>query len=140
MLNADELDDGIRKGQSLANIARERTDAYQFTPTAGLELGDGLTGDLRPRHHYVTGVVAIDSMKVNRVVQELEARRTAGVPHLPNMVVCLSKKWIVAKAKRNEDGSLTEVVPVVWTIRGLREGVFRLRNHALVVGLVPDHR
>ena len=107
MLNADELDDGIRKGQSLANIARERTDAYRFTPTAGLVLGDGLTGDLRPRHHYVTGIVAVDSMKVSGVVQELEARRTAGVPHLPNMVVCLSKKWIVAKAKRKEDGNLT---------------------------------
>ena len=27
----------------------------------------------------------------------------------------------------------TEVVPVVWTTRGLHQGVFRLRKHALVV-------
>ena len=27
--------------------------------------------------------------------------------HLPDMVVCLSEQWIVAKAKKKEDGSLT---------------------------------
>ena len=107
MLNMDELADGIGKGQSLAKIARESTDAYQFTPTAGFRLGDALSGDRRPRHHYVTGIVAVDSMQVGRVVQELEARRAGGDLHLPDMVVCLTKQWIVAKANRKEDGSLT---------------------------------
>ena len=107
MLNMDELADGIVKGQSLAKIDRERTDAYQFTPTAGFEVGAGLMGDRRPRHHYFTGIVTVDAREADGIVRELEARRTCGEPHLPDMVVCLSKKWIVAKAKRKEDQSLT---------------------------------
>ena len=107
MLNMDELDDGIAKGQSLSKIPRERTDAYRFTPTAGFEFGAGLMGDRRPRHHYFTGIVAIDAMEGDGILRALEARRIGGEPHLPDMVVCLSKMWIVAKAKRMEDGELS---------------------------------
>lgn len=106
-LNMEELDDGISKGQSLATIGRERTDAYRFTPTAGFEVGAGLAGDLRPRHHYATGIVAVDAIDGHRIVRELEGRRIGGDRHLPDMVVCLRKGWIVAKAKRTEDGKLT---------------------------------
>ena len=106
MLNMEELDDGIRKGQSLEIIARESTDAYQFSPTAGFKLGDGLSGDLRPRHHYVTGIVAVNSIEGSKITQKLEERRVGGEPNLPAFVVCLSKKWIIAKAKRKEDGRL----------------------------------
>ena len=77
-LNMEELGDGIRKGQSLAKIAREKTDAYQFTPTAGFQLGQGLTGDGRPRHHYVTGIVAIDAIGDDKIILELNRRRTKG--------------------------------------------------------------
>ena len=103
----EELGDGIRKGQSLAKIAREKTDAYQFTPTAGFQLGAGLTGDRRPRHHYVTGIVAIDAIGDDKIIKELKGRRTEGEQYLPDIVVCLSKKWIITKAKRREDGGLT---------------------------------
>lgn len=107
MLDGRELDDGISKGQSLAAIARERTDAYQFTPTAGLALGRGLTGDERPRHHYVTGIVAVDAMEGGRILQELEDRQVRGEEHLPDLVVCLSKQWIIAKANRGRAGNWT---------------------------------
>ena len=107
MLNMEELGDGIRKGQSLEKIARESTDAFQFSPTAGFKLGGGLTGDHRPRHHYLTGIVAVDSIEGSNIAQELEKRRVDGEPYLPALVVCLSKKWIIAKAKRKEDGGLT---------------------------------
>ena len=106
-LNGAELGDGISKGQSLARIPRKKTDAFQFTPTAGFELGRGLTGDRRTRHHYVTGIVAIDAMGASRIVEELNRRRAEGARHLPDLVVCLSKKWIIAKAKRKKDGGLT---------------------------------
>ena len=89
MLNTDELGDGISKGQSLAKIARERTDAFQFTPTAGFKVGAGLGADFRPRHHYVTGIVAVDAIASDSIVQELEGRRIGGEQHLPDMVVCL---------------------------------------------------
>ena len=107
MLDSRELRDGISKGRSLATIARERTDAYQFTPTAGLALGDTLTGDTRSRHHYVTGIVAVDSMDGGRIIQELEDRQVGGEEHLPDFVVCLSKKWIIAKANRRGAGGWT---------------------------------
>ena len=107
MLNMEELGGGISKGQSLAKIAREKTDAYQFTPTAGFKIGIGLAGDPRSRHHYVTGIVAVDAIEGSRILQELEGRRIAGERHLPDMIVCLHKKWIIAKAKRKEDGGLT---------------------------------
>ena len=107
MLDGRELADGISKGRSLANINRARTDAYRFTPTAGLEIGDGLTGDRRPRHHYFTGIVAVDALQPNQVLVDLEARRARGEGDLPDMVVCLIQGWIVAKAKRNEAGGLT---------------------------------
>lgn len=106
-LNMVELGDGISKGQSLSKIARERTDAYRFTPTSGFEIGAGLEGDPRPRHHYVTGIVAVDAIEGLKIVRELERRRIGGDQHLPDMVVCLSKKWITAKAKRRENGRLT---------------------------------
>ncbi len=106
-LNMEELRDGIRKGQSLAKIARETTDAFQFTPTAGFRLGAGLTGDRRPRNHYFTGIVAIDAVEDSKIVEELTRRKSEGEQHLPDIVVCLSKKWIVAKAKRGEQGVLT---------------------------------
>ncbi len=106
-LDMAELGDGIRKGQSLAGIARERTTAYQFTPTAGFEIGAGLEGDTRPRHHYVTGIVAVDAIEGHRIVRELDRRRIGGEQHLPDMVVCLSKQWIIAKANRRQERSLT---------------------------------
>ena len=106
-LNIHELRDGISKGQSLGKITREKTDAYQFTPTAGFQIGDGLAGDRRPRHHYVTGIVAIDAIEDGAIIEELNRRMTEGEQHLPDIVVCLSKKWIISKAKRKEDGSLT---------------------------------
>ena len=107
MLNRKELGDGISKGRSLAIISRRRTDAYQFTPTAGFELGEGLEGDGRTRHHYVTGIVAVDAMKAGRIVEELNVRKIRDERHLPDIVVCLSKQWIITKAKKKNDGSLT---------------------------------
>ena len=108
MLNSEELDDSISKGQSLTKICRKRTDAYQFTPTAGFEIDSAtLSGDLRPRHHYFTGIVAVDAMESRKIVQALEKRRIGGDQSLPDMIVCLSKKWIIAKAKRKEDEKLT---------------------------------
>ncbi len=107
MLDGRELRDGISKGQSLATIARERTDAYQFTPTAGFALGPGLSGDERPRHHYVTGIVAVDAMDADRIIQELEDRQARGEEHLPDLVVCLSKKWIITKANKRGAGNWT---------------------------------
>ena len=106
-LNRKELDEGISKGQSVARISREETDAYQFTPTAGFQLGPMLAGDSRTRHHYTTGIVAIDAMKARRIVEELNRRRTEGERHLPDIVVCLSKKWIITKVKRTGNGRLT---------------------------------
>ena len=107
MLNMEELSDGITKGQSLATIPRDRTDALQFTPTAGFKLGAGLAGDNRPRHHYVTGIVAVDAIEPGRIVGELNRRKKNGEQYLPDLVVCLSKKWLIAKAKTSEAGSLT---------------------------------
>ena len=106
-LNMEELDDGIGKGQSLAKIGRERTDAYQFTPTAGFQLGPSLTGDNRPRHHYVTGIVAINAIEPDGIIRELDRRKSEGEEHLPEIIVSLSKKWIITKARKREDGSLT---------------------------------
>lgn len=77
-LNTEELGDGISKGQSLAKISRRKTDAFQFTPTAGFQLGAGLVGDHRTRHHYVTGIVAINAMRASRIVVELNRRKTQG--------------------------------------------------------------
>ena len=106
-LDMKELDDGIIKGQSLTKIGREKTDAYQFTPTAGFRLGEELKGDPRPRHHYVTGIVAIDAISDVGIIEELNRRWTEANQHLPDIVVCLSKKWIIAKAIQREDGGLT---------------------------------
>ena len=107
MLDMTELSDSVSKGQSLSVISRSRTDAYRFTPTSGFELGDGLAGDRRSRHHYVTGIVAVDAMEGIKILLELEGQRTQGEEHLPDLVVCLSRKWIIAKAKRTENGKLT---------------------------------
>ena len=107
MLDMTELSDGISKGRSLSVISRPKTDAYRFTPTSGFELGHTLAGDRRSRHHYVTGIVAVDAMEGIKILLELEGQRTQGEEHLPDLVVCLSGKWIIAKAKRTENGKLT---------------------------------
>ena len=106
-LNMEELEDGIKKGQSLAKIGREKTDAFQFTPTAGIQLESSLKGDSRPRHHYVTGIVAIDAIDPGNVIRELDRRRAEGEEHLPEMIVSLGKKWIIAKARKTQGGGLT---------------------------------
>ena len=107
VLDMKELDDGIGKGQSLAKIGRQKTDAYQFTPTAGIKLGAGLEGDSRPRHHYVTGIVAINAIEPDSIIRDLDRRKAEGEEYLPEIIVSLSKKWIIAKARRKEDGGFT---------------------------------
>ena len=104
-LDRGELIDSIRKGQSLAAIEREQTDVYQCTPTAGIQLGTGLDGDRRPRHHYFIGIVAVDSIEPAKLLGHLGGRMIAGEQHLPDLVVCLMKNWIIAKVNRETEGA-----------------------------------
>ena len=106
-LNSDELADAIGKGESLANIDREATDALQFTPTSGFKVGVGLEGDKRTRHHYFTGIVTVDAMAAENILKELNWAHKSGVQYLPDMVVCLSKNWIIAKARSDVNGKMT---------------------------------
>lgn len=119
-LNTDELIDSIRKGQPLAAIEREQTDVYQFTPTAGIKIGQGLDGDRRPRHHYFIGIVAVDSIDPAKLLGHLGERMIAGEHHLPDMVVCLMKNWIIAKVKRKaeEEGKSFTLGGTEWEYDG----------------------
>ena len=103
-LDTRELRDSIRKGQSLAAIEREQTDVYQFTPTAGIKLEKGLEGDRRPRHHYFIGIVAVNSIDPKKLLGQLGGRMNAREQHLPDMVVCLSENWIIAKVNKKAEG------------------------------------
>ena len=65
--------------------------------------------------------MSIDAIGDDKIIEELNRRRTEGEKYLPDIVVCLSKKWIISKAKRREDGGLT-VGDTEWGYDGYVKG------------------
>ena len=105
-LNSEELDDVIEKTRSLVSIERPHTNAYQFTPYAGLDLGATLTGDTRDRSHYVNAAIALGGMD-GRTVRDVLAKEMDEDRRLPDIVVNLSKGFTVVKVTRIPEIGLT---------------------------------
>ena len=74
----------------------------QFSPMAGFTPGAGLKYDNRPRHHYVTGIVAVQSTNPTKIVDSLNGRK-----HLPDFVVCLSEGWLATKKVEGDEKQVT---------------------------------
>ncbi|MYF10293.1 MAG: hypothetical protein F4229_04765, partial [Gammaproteobacteria bacterium] len=103
-LNTADLDDSIEKGRSLTQISRPQTDGFQFTPLFGLRIDNQtIGGDLRPRNHYLAGIVAVRAMNPTKVLNGLSERRRNGEEHLPAFVTCLEDQWLIVKTTHNPE-------------------------------------
>ena len=96
-LNSSELEKSIKNAVSLKKLNREKATACNITPVYELKLGAGLKSPEMKLNHYFHGVVALDSIESDKIIESLNKR--IGTTNLPDFIWVYNKGYFILPVK-----------------------------------------